>query len=105
VPLIGVVSSIHSIEGFDDLGGKDTWTSEDLQVRLGSKGNIDYEARPSNVAAKKQAVKDNPTGAAIYASRRQAMMADLSDDDDSDGETSSSTSDATSSSSAAPAAT
>lgn len=79
----------YSVEGFDDLGGKDTWSSEDLQARLGSKGNIDYEVRPSMAAAKKQAVKDNPTGAAIYASRRQAMMADLSDDD-SDGDTPSS---------------
>jgi hypothetical protein len=61
-----------------------------------------YKARSSMASAKKQAVKDNPTGAAIYASRRQALMADLSDDDSDDDTNDTTTTTTTASSTSTP---
>ena len=74
------------IEGFDELGGVDTFSTETLEKRLGKKGMIEYdeiEAHHKEMEKKKemkQSNKNNPTGKAIYQTRR---MID-SDEDDSD---------------------
>jgi hypothetical protein len=86
--IIGTVNNFthDRIEGFDELGGVDTFTTETLEKRLAKNGLIEYdeveEHRQMMERQKqiKQSNKNNPTGKAIYQTRR---MID-SDEDDSD---------------------
>ncbi len=73
------------IEGFDQLGGREDFTTQTLRARLGQKGNISYDPivdNPINKGKKEiyTASKTNKLGAAIYKSK----LAELGDDDDWD---------------------
>lgn len=79
------------IEGFDELGGRDDFTTETLERRLAKQQIIDFEEPPVKSLTKKTAnkgVKSNPTGRAIYAStsNRRANDSDDEDNDESDDE-------------------
>ena len=76
------------MEGFDELGGRDSFTMEELEARLGLHGCIDYEppapigGLPGMRKGITQSVKSNPTGKAIYGQRKMITSEDeLSDDD------------------------
>ena len=75
------------LEGFDELGGRDDWTTEELEARLARNGLIDYEppamgvGAPGRKAAVKQSVKSNPTGKAIYGQRRMIDSEDENEED------------------------
>jgi thioredoxin-like negative regulator of GroEL len=73
-----------TIEGFDELGARDDFTTEDLAARLAIKGSIFYE--PEKKVAQKgkstNTVKSNKAGNAIYKSKQTAVLD--SDDDESD---------------------
>jgi len=75
------------IEGFDELGGIDTFATEILEKRLSKNGIIDYDEIPERLkevqmgrGVIKKNVADNPNGLAIYRSRQQELN---SDEDDS----------------------
>lgn len=74
------------LEGFDELGGTDTFTTDDLEARLAMQGSIDYEPpTKGGVGAKKgvkQSVKSNPNGKAIYGHRRMIDSEDEAEEDD-----------------------
>lgn len=74
------------IEGFDELGGTDQFTTEELEARLALHGMIDYEppnSSQSSLTKKviKQSVKSNPTGRAIYGQRRMIDSEDEAEED------------------------
>eukprot|EP00466_Bigelowiella_natans_P000667 jgi/Bigna1/51581/estExt_Genewise1Plus.C_10447 len=71
------------IEGFDPLGGTDSFSTQTLRARLGQKGNIDYDPLVDKPIQEKElytTTKSNKSGKAIYESR----LAQLGDDDDWD---------------------
>ena len=76
--------------GFDDVGRKDDFTTVDLARRLSVRGaifaeKVDQAEREGYVSSEKakskNAVRDNPTGAAVYSSRL-AAAADTDEDAD-----------------------
>lgn len=68
--------------GFDELGGRDDFATSVLEARLGKSDMIDYEPPAKAPSASLKTYNaSNPTGSAIYASRRQVLLDDLSDDD------------------------
>ena len=75
------------LEGFDELGGRDTFTTEELEARLALQGCIDYEPPapaggvPGMRKGVKQAVKSNPNGKAIYGQRRMIDSEDEAEED------------------------
>ena len=75
------------IEGFDELGGRDDFTTDVLEARLAQNAIIDYEppamgvGAPGRKAAVKQSVKSNPTGKAIYGQRRMIDSEDEAEED------------------------
>lgn len=73
------------IEGFDELGGRDDFTTEQLERRLAKHAVIDFEEPPPSRVKKHQikGTKSNPTGRAIYASASN-RRADASSDDDNE---------------------
>jgi len=75
------------LEGFDELGGRDDFSTETLERRLAKEGIIDYEEPMMRPGQKKvrPGTKSNPTGKAIYASATN-RRADDSDDEDDDEE-------------------
>uniref|UniRef100_A0A7S2TIC8 Thioredoxin domain-containing protein n=1 Tax=Lotharella oceanica TaxID=641309 RepID=A0A7S2TIC8_9EUKA len=72
------------IEGFDPLGGTESFTTETLRARLGKKKNIDFDPlvdKPlANAKRMYHTSTSNKTGKSIYASK----LAQLGDDDDWD---------------------
>lgn len=77
------------IEGFDELGGTDKFTTETLERRLAKKGCIEFDesaARAKEFAQGKggqlqQNVRDNPQGAPVYQSKRQEIDSECDDSD------------------------
>lgn len=77
------------IEGFDELGGRDDFTTEDLEKRIAKQQIIDIdEAAMMKAAAaakkKQKGTKSNPTGKAIYASSSNRRADDSDDEDDNE---------------------
>lgn len=72
--------TIDMLEGFDDLGGNDKFTTKDMEKRLARNGAIDYEEEAVNPNAKRYNNKNNQSGKAIYQSRRAQMMENIEDD-------------------------
>jgi len=77
-------ATVDRLEGFDELGGTDKFTLEMLERRLSKRGGIEFEepAGPPAAAKRTYANANNPTGAAIYASRRKEVLDALDDEDD-----------------------
>lgn len=74
------------IEGFDELGGRDDFTTDQLARRLAKQQIIDYEEPHVNpLAQKKKSVgtKSNPHKKAIFGGLNN-RRADASDDDDNE---------------------
>jgi len=77
------------IEGFDELGGRDDFSTEDLEKRIAKQQIIDIdEAAMMKAAAaakkKQKGTKSNPTGKAIYASSSNRRADDSDDEDDNE---------------------
>ncbi len=78
-----------TIEGFDELGGRDDFSTEALAARLAQKGSIFYEedATKRKLVAQKDkssnTVKSNKSGNSIYRSSQTAVR-DSDDDEESD---------------------
>lgn len=79
----------HRFEGFDEMGGRDDFTTAELERRLAGKSMIELdpsEMAPPPATTKRQAVKANPFGSAVYASskgrKRDGEEEDEDDDDD-----------------------
>eukprot|EP00808_Paulinella_micropora_P022978 g15073.t1 len=74
------------VEGFDELGGTDTFSTEELARRLAKKNMIDLLPAEKEDAAgkpKKGYNASNPDNRAIYMSQRKAMI-DAMDSDEED---------------------
>lgn len=79
------------IEGFDQLGGTDKFTTRTLEKRLAKEGMIEYTLQSEDpmdkLGKKTQGVRDNRDGKAIYQTRMAKMMdTEYSDEDWSDSD-------------------
>jgi len=84
--------TLDRIEGFDELGGRDDFTTDTLEVRLAKNGLIDLEEKAfSKFQQNKkpnQTSKANPLGKPIYSSfsNRKADDSDNEENEESDPE-------------------
>jgi len=77
------------VEGFDELGGRDDFTTEQLEQRIAKKNVIDISDVPvvkslTKKVAQIKGSKSNPNGKAIYASSSNRKKDDSDDDDDNE---------------------
>eukprot|EP00457_Paulinella_chromatophora_P009772 gb/GEZN01009845.1/.p1 GENE.gb/GEZN01009845.1/~~gb/GEZN01009845.1/.p1 ORF type:complete len:233 (+),score=50.29 gb/GEZN01009845.1/:27-725(+) len=72
------------MEGFDELGGVETFSTEELAQRLAKRKSIDLlpEEQENSATAKKTHSSSNPEGHAIYASRRKELIDSMDSDDE-----------------------
>jgi hypothetical protein len=88
--LIGTVNNFthDRIEGFDELGGVDNFTTDTLEKRLAAKGMIDYDESAQHAKALekakqiRQANKNNPSAKPIYHTRKMIDSEDDASEDD-----------------------